>query len=249
LWAGSSGMGSLLKALNRCYDVPETRPFWKKTLLSVGLTVSAGLAVVTAFIVMVGAGAWGEEIAGWFNLDRAFEVTVSIARWPIAVLLMMLAVAFMYRVGPNIEQKFHLVSAGAVLFTLVWLAGSFIFGIYVSNFGAYNATYGALGAVVVLLLWFYLSSAMFLVGAELNALIDSQLDPDAVKDRREKVHAQRKDAEPTPQEELEQTSHGVAPLQPRRDQPESPEGGPLFKPFIAVIGVIAAMFALRRLAR
>jgi membrane protein len=247
LWAAGGGMGALIKALNRTYDVPETRPFWKKTLLAVGLTLTAGLAIILAFIVMVGAGAWGTEVASWFGAGSEFETAVAVLRWPVAILLIMVAVAFLYRVAPNIEQKFHLVSPGAVLFTVVWLLATFAFGIYVSNFSSYNATYGALGGIVVLLLWFYLSSAVLLIGAELNAIIDSQLDPEAVKDRRDKVLAQRADPRPTAQEELEERSQGAQPLQPTARPAR--EGGILTKPFLAVIGVLAAMFALRRFAR
>jgi membrane protein len=248
LWAAASGMGALIKALNRAYDVPETRPFWKKTLLAIGLTLTAGIAIVLAFVAMVGAGAWGKEIASWFNAGSEFETAVAILRWPIAVVLVMLAVAFLYWVAPNIDQKFHLVSPGAVVFTLVWIAATFAFGIYVSNFSSYNATYGALGGIAVLLLWFYISSAVLLIGAEINAIVDSQLDPDAVKDRREKVLAERMNAGPTPQEELEQRNHGADPLLPST-RPQASSGGAFAKPFFAVVGVVAAMFALRRLAR
>jgi hypothetical protein len=194
-----------------------------------------------------------------------------VARWPIAITLMMVAVAVLYWVAPNVEQKFHLVSPGAVMFTLVWAAATFLFGLYVSNFSSYNATYGALGGIVVLLLWFYISSAMFLVGAELNAIIDSQLDPDAVRDRREKaLEATRK---PTEQERVEEQAHGVPPLElqparqetarldpgpPPRTSPAYPgsagaapqERGPgLATKVLAAFGLIAAVFAFRRATR
>jgi membrane protein len=249
LWAASGGMGALIKALNRAYDVPETRPFWRKTLLAIGLTLSAGLALVAAVIVMVAAAAWGEEIAGWFGAGDAFRWMVSIARWPIAVALIMTSLAVIYYVAPNIEQRFTLVSPGAVLCTVVWLAGTYAFGIYVAHFSSYNATYGALGGIVVLLLWFYLSAAMVLVGAELNALIDSQVDPEAVEDRRRKVIEQRATAKPTPQEEMEQRNHGKEPLQGRPPSQERERGNGLAGPVFTALGVLAAMFALRRLAR
>ena len=244
LWAAGGGMGALIKALNRAYDVPETRPYWKKTLLALGMTISAGFVVMAAFIVLIGAGAWGEDIAGWVGADAAFAVTLAIIRWPIAALLIMTAVALLYRLAPNVEQKFHLLSAGAVLFALVWLPATFAFSIYVSNFGTFNATYGALGGVVVLLLWFYLSSVVLLVGAELNAMIHAQVDEEGVEDRRQKVIEERRDADPTPQEEFEKVNHGKEPL-----RPAGHGGGLLSSPIIAAAGVIAAVFAFRRLAK
>ncbi len=245
LWAAGGGMGALIKALNRAYDVPETRPFWKKTLLALLMTLSAGVAVMAAFIILVGAGAWGEDIAGWIGADSAFAMTLTIVRWPIAVVLIMGAVALLYRLAPNIDQKFHFVSAGAVLFALVWLPATFAFSIYVSNFGSFNATYGALGGVVVLLLWFYVSSVVLLVGAELNAMIHAQVDIEGVEDRRQKVFEARRDAEPTPQEAFEEEHHGKAPL-----RPEGRERTGIFSsPLLTAAGLIAAFFALRKLAR
>lgn len=245
LWAASSGVGALIKALNRAYDVPETRPFWKRTLLAVGLTVTGGAAMIGAFVVMVGAGAWGEDIAGWFGADRAFELTITVVRWPLAVLLLMCSVALLYYLAPNIEQKFRFISPGAVIFTIAWLAATFLFSIYVGNFSSYNATYGALGGIVVLLLWFYLSSVVLLIGAEINAMIDAQLDPDAVEDRRQKVIQARREAPPTPQEEFERDVHGKQPLRPATE-----EGGTgLRGPALAALGLVAAFFAARRFAR
>ena len=245
LWAAGGGMGALIKALNRAYDVPETRPFWKRTLLALGMTLSAGVAVMAAFIILVGAGAWGEEIAGWFGADRAFTVALMVVRWPIALLLIMAAVALLYRIAPNIDQKFHLVSAGAVLFALVWLPATFAFSIYVSNFGSFNATYGALGGVVVLLLWFYVSSVVLLVGAELNAMIHAQVDEEGVLDRRQKVIDARRNAEPTPQEEFERANHGKEPLRPGGHE----RGGIVSTPLLAMAALIATVFAIRRVAK
>lgn len=245
LWAAGGGMGALIKALNRAYDVPETRPFWKRTLLALGMTLSAGATVMAAFIILVGAGAWGEDIAGWIGADSAFAVTLMIVRWPIAVVLIMAAVALLYRLAPNVDQKFHFLSAGAVLFALVWLPATFAFSIYVSNFGSFNATYGALGGVVVLLLWFYVSSVVLLVGAELNAMIHAQVDEEGVEDRRAKVDEARRDAEPTPQEKFEEENYGKRP-----QRPAGRDGKGIFaSPLLTAAGLIAAFFALRRIAR
>ncbi|HEX6030756.1 MAG TPA: YihY/virulence factor BrkB family protein [Tepidiformaceae bacterium] len=246
VWASAGGISALIKALDRAYDVPETRPWWRKTVLSVGLTMTAGLFVVAAFLAVVTIGVWGKDIADSLGAAGVYDWVVRIGRWVVPVLLVMVAVAILYWAAPNIDQKFRFVSPGSVLFTVAWAVGTWAFSLYVGNFGSYNATYGALGGVVVLLLWFYLTSIMLLVGAELNALIDVQLDPAAVRDRREKVLRQRREERPTAIEEMEQRNHGL-------EQPgaagEERRGGMSAGPLVAVLGVFAAMFAIRRLVR
>lgn len=171
LWAASSGVRSLMKAVNRAYDCNEARPFARRYGLSVGLTLLAGTFILVAFSVLVIGQFAIEGLVDRAGFGNAGRWLVSLARWPIALALLMGAMAFVYWAAPNLALPFRWVSPGAVVFAIVWLLATFGLGIYVANFGSYNATYGTLGGVIVLLLWFYITSYLMLVGAELNALL------------------------------------------------------------------------------
>jgi membrane protein len=172
LWSASIGVRSLMNAMNRAYDVEEGRPTWKLMLLAVGYTI--GLA----FILLATAGLMitGPQVMEWLASQIGLkEIVVTLwtwLRWPVIVILMMLVVALIYYVTPDVEQQFRFITPGSVLAVIVWIAASVAFGIYVQNFGNYDATYGSIGAVIVLLLYFYISAAVLLFGAEMNAVIE-----------------------------------------------------------------------------
>ena len=171
LWSASVGVMSLIEALNVAYDVPERRPTWRLYLLSLLYTIGLAILMVAAAALMV----LGPQAASWaasrLGLDEAFVVVWNWLRWPLAVLLLMLAVSVVYYVGPNIRQRFRFITPGAILSVVVWIVASVAFGFYVQNFADYSATYGSIGAVVVLMFYFYLSAAVLLFGAEINAVI------------------------------------------------------------------------------
>lgn len=171
LWSASVGVMSLIEALNVAYDVAERRPAWRLYLLSVLYTVGLALLMVGAAALMV----LGPQAAGWVSarlgLDAVFVLLWNWARWPLAVLLLMLVISVVYYVGPNVRQRFRFITPGAILSVVVWIAASVAFGFYVQNFADYSATYGSIGAVVILMLYFYLSAAVLLFGAEINAVI------------------------------------------------------------------------------
>ena len=187
IWAASGAMKALIKALNRVYHVPETRPFWKSTSLTLAMTLAGSICILGSFALLVATQAFGSDIAGALGAGGAFELTVAVVRWPIVIVLVMLAVGLIYWLAPNIEVPFRLVSPGAVTFTVVWLITAIAFGVYVANFGSYNKTYGTLGGVVVLLTWLYLSNLMLLLGAEINATLETPApavsQPSPVPDR------------------------------------------------------------------
>jgi membrane protein len=171
LWSASVGVMSLIEALNVAYDVPERRPTWRLYLLSLLYTVGLAILMIAAAALMV----LGPQAASWaasrLGLDEVFVVVWNWLRWPLAVLLLMLAVSVVYYVGPNIRQRFRFITPGAILSVVVWIVASVAFGIYVQNFADYSATYGSIGAVVILMFYFYLSAAVLLFGAEINAVI------------------------------------------------------------------------------
>jgi membrane protein len=171
IWASSAAFKALMKNMNRIHEVDESRSLVARYAISLGLTLlSAGL-LVGAFAVFFIGQIYGPEIAGEIGLEDTASGLLSLARWPVAVVMVMVAMAFMYWLAPNTAMKLRWISPGAVFFTLGWVVASFAFGLYVSNFGSYNATYGALGGVVVLLIWFYITAYLILLGAEVNAVV------------------------------------------------------------------------------
>ncbi len=171
LWAAASGIRSLMKALNTAYDVEETRPVWKMFLLSILYTIGLAILVIAAVAMMLLGPQAMEWLADQVGLGGAFVTVWTWLRWPLAVVLLTLAAAVIYYVSPNVEQPFTFITPGSFIAVVVWILASIGFSIYVSNFGNYNATYGSLGGVIVMLLYFFISAAVLLLGAEINAEI------------------------------------------------------------------------------
>ena len=172
LWSSSAALAAVTDALNRAYDIDEGRPWWKVRLLAIGLTIGLALFVVSAFTLVVAGPELAEVIASRIGLGDAFTVTWKIVQWPIAFALVALGIGLIYYFAPDADQDWAWVTPGSVLATLLWLLASLAFRLYVTNFADYNATYGSLGGVIVLMLWFYISGLAILTGAELNAEIE-----------------------------------------------------------------------------
>jgi membrane protein len=221
IWASSGAMKAMIKAMNRAYNVPETRSFWQTTLLAIGMTVAATIGIVGALIVYASTTGWVGTIAGWFGAGRAFEVAVLVARWPLIVLLVLGGVGLLYRLAPNLYVPFKWITPGSVLFTTVWIGATLGFGLYVTHFGSYNKTYGALGGVVVLMTWLYLTNFLLLAGAELNAMLDAELDPQKLAERRAPTLRSAALADGAPLTGNE----GLGSIGPRQPQPSVSEGG------------------------
>jgi membrane protein len=167
IWAASGGMAALVRALNTAYDVEETRPFWKVRGLAVLTTLVIAAILLAAALIAVATPA----VAGALGPVGAVLVWV---RLPLAALLMMLVLALLYRYLPNTGQRFQLITPGAIAAVILWVVASWGFSLYVSNFGKYEASYGALGGVVVFLLWMWISSQVVLLGAEINSLLEQR---------------------------------------------------------------------------
>jgi membrane protein len=171
LWSASSGVQGLVKGLNVVYDERETRGFLKLRSLSLFLTLGAILVAVIALALIAVFPAVIDNL----GLGRAGELAASIARWVVLALLVLGALAVVYRFAPDrASPRWRWVSWGAVVALALWLLGSIGFSWYVDNFGKYNQTYGALAAVIILLLWLFLSAFAVLLGAELDAEIERQ---------------------------------------------------------------------------
>ncbi len=171
LWSAPSTILLLMVALNAAYEVEETRPIWKRLLLSIGHTLGlAVLIIIATALMMVGprAVAW---FANEIGIGTLFVGLWTWLRWPLAALVLMLVVAIAYYVVPDVDEPFRFVSPGAVLAVIGWLAVSLGFSYYVASFANYGAVYGNLSAVIVLLVEFFISASVLLLGAEVNAAI------------------------------------------------------------------------------
>jgi len=168
LWAASGAAKAIIKALNRVNQSQETRSFWKRTGISLGLVIVATGGLVCAAALYLLTSTWGTELANYFGAGSLFSIALSVVVWPIAIALLTVGVATVYRYAPAGGVPFRAASWGAVVFVAVFLLTSVLFGLYVSSFGTYNKTYGTLGGVVVLLTWLYITNLALLGGAELD---------------------------------------------------------------------------------
>jgi membrane protein len=171
LWSASAAILSTMNALNEVFEVRERRSGWKRFLVAFGYTLAlSALLVLSAAFMMLGPEVMS-CLAGFVNLSETFVAIWNWIRWPIVLLLMMLVVSLVYYAAPNLQQPYRLITAGAVVAVIIWIVASLAFGYYVQNFGNYNKTYGSLGAVVVLLMYFFITAAVMLYGAEVNAAL------------------------------------------------------------------------------
>jgi membrane protein len=177
IWSSSAAMVAIIDALNHAYDVAEWRPWWKRRLVALGLTIALALFIIVSLaLVLVGPDA-ARRVAGWVGAAPAAVFLWSLLRWPVMVALIVFGVDLVYHFAPNRRTRWEWITPGAVLATVLWIASSFAFKFYVVNFGNYTATYGAIGGIIVTMLWFYVSSLAILIGAELNGVIQSQPPP------------------------------------------------------------------------
>lgn len=175
LWSSSAAVRSLMQALNAAYDVRETRPLWLRIPLSLFYTLGLVLMLMVLTALMILGPQAMDWIAAQVGLQDFVVLLWALLRWPLMILLMMMAVAVIYNVAPCVRHRFRFITPGSVLAVLAWVAASLAFGFYVKHFGNYNAMYGSVGAIIVLLLYFYISAAVLLLGAELNAVIEEHL--------------------------------------------------------------------------
>jgi membrane protein len=190
LWSSSAAMTAIIDTLNRAYDVEESRPWWKVRLTAVVLTFGTAVFILVSFALVIVGPTLAEYLADWWYLGVAFEWTWKVLQWPLVFALASIGIAIIYYFAPDVEQDWVWLTPGSIVATTLWLLATLAFKYYVVNLGEYSETYGVLGAVMVLMLWFYLSGLVILVGAELNAEIE-HASPYG-KDPGEKVPGQKR---------------------------------------------------------
>jgi membrane protein len=174
LYSASRGVDALRKTLNLAYDVKESRKWWRTELVAFGMTIGGAVLVLISIALLTAGGAAGFWLARHLGIAHQYVLVWRWLRWPITALVMMLCVALAYYVLPDVKQKFKFITPGSVIGTIIWLLGTWGFAVYAANFGSYNVTYGSIGGVIVLLTWFYISGFIFLMGGEMNAIIEHQ---------------------------------------------------------------------------
>ncbi len=190
LWSGSAGMSSIMDALNHCYRVKDARPYWKRTLISIALTITISALTVVALVIVL----YGADIARFAGAHTGLSaVTLTIwelAQWPVAFLFVAFALALIYYWTPDTEQKWEWITPGSLIGVVLWSGASMLFRVYLRYFNSYGRTYGSVGAVIVLLFWLYITAMAILAGGEINSEIEDAAakrgHPDA-KEAGEKV--------------------------------------------------------------
>lgn len=183
LWLFAGSGAALLKAMNRVYEIEETRPFWERYLVGLWLTVLGGSVLVVAIGLMslgqlLSQQAGGDAAPGWIS------TVLSIVRWPMLALVLCIEATVVFRVAPNAKPPWRFITPGALLFVGGWLLASGLFVLYVDKSGGYAQTYGVMGGVIVLLLWLQITAYALLLGAELNDLLEH---PSADRCRQQQV--------------------------------------------------------------
>ena len=170
LWSASGYIGAFMRVSNVIYEVDEGRPIWKLRPLQMLVTLVMLLLVVVGAVAVVVSGPLADAVGSALGLSDSFVSVFKIAKWPILLLIVMLIVSVLYWASPNAKLPgFKFVTPGSALAVVVWVVGSLVFAFYVANFGSYNKTYGALGGVVVFLVWLWLTNVAILLGHQLNA--------------------------------------------------------------------------------
>ncbi len=172
IFSASGGMTAVIDALNHAYDITEGRSWWKVRLIAIGLVIVLGIfTLVSLALIMVGPSLAG-HVADAVGLGPAFALFWRIIEWPIAFVLVATGIGIVYWKGPDAEQDWVWITPGSLLATILWVIASLAFRVYLAHFNSYNATYGALGGIMIMLLWLYITGIVLLVGAEMNAEIE-----------------------------------------------------------------------------
>jgi membrane protein len=173
LWSASGYVNAFSRAMNRIYGIQEGRPIWKLRPITLLVTVLAIAVAVIAAILLAVSGPIAQQIGDAIGVGGTVVIIWNIVKWPILVILVIIVVAVLYYATPNIKQpKFRWMSVGSLVGLVIWALASVAFAFYAANFSKYNATYGAIGGIILFLLWIWISNNALLFGAELDAELE-----------------------------------------------------------------------------
>ncbi|REJ09937.1 YihY/virulence factor BrkB family protein [Halobacillus trueperi] len=166
LWSASNGINAFIQSSNLAYNVEETRSFIKVRLLSIVLTIGMILAIIVALLLPV----FGQVLIDMINMPSQTAILLQVLRWTLSIVVIGAVLMALYHFAPNKNIPFKHILPGAIITAVLWQLISLAFSFYVSNFGNYSATYGSLGGIIILMLWFFLTGIILMVGAEINVI-------------------------------------------------------------------------------
>ena len=173
MWAGSGGMSSLISALNIAYGVRDSRSWLKGRLRAIALTIGISALIVAALMIVLYGGTIAEYVGAKLDLADITVLFWKVAEWVVALGFVVLSFALIYYYGPDLkEQHWYWITPGSLVGVVLWLAVSFVFRVYLHFFNNYSKSYGSLGAVIILMFWFYVTGFAFLIGGEINSEIE-----------------------------------------------------------------------------
>jgi membrane protein len=175
LWGVSGAFRSVMEAMNVMYEIEEERPLWKQYLISILLSLGVAALLLFSLVLIVFGPKIGGAIADVVGLGYVFQLVWNVVQWPVLVGIVLFAFALVYYFAPDVEQRFKWVSPGSIVAVAVWLLFSLLFSLYVNKFSSFNATYGSLAGIIVLMLYIYYSSFIMLIGAEMNQVIEEHI--------------------------------------------------------------------------
>jgi membrane protein len=169
VWSASGYVAAFMRASNAIYDIPEGRPIWKTMPIRIGVTLTSLVLLSASAIAVVVSGPLARKAGDLLGMGSAAVTAWSIAKWPVMLVAITFLFSLLYWASPNVKQGFKWVTPGGILALVMWLVASAGFAFYVANFGSYNKTYGSLAAVIIFLVWLWISNTALLLGVELNA--------------------------------------------------------------------------------
>lgn len=172
LWSASNGINSVIKSMNTAYNIEEKRSMIVTRLIAIALTIFMLFVIIIAFLLPVFGQRIGEYLFSFIGLSEDFLVVWNAMRWGISSIIIFLVLLALYRMAPSRRVYFADAAVGAIVATILWQIVSLTFSFYVNSAGNFSATYGSLGGVIILMLWFYLSGMIIIFGGEVNALIE-----------------------------------------------------------------------------
>jgi membrane protein len=173
IWFASGGMTSLMSALNGVYGVNERRSWVKVRAISFVLTIAISLLIILALVIVLSGGYLANQVGAYFGLHDAAVLTSRVVQWPVAIAFVTFSFSLIYYFAPDLEeQHWYWITPGSILGVLLWIGASFAFRAYLHFFNTYSRTYGSLGAVMILMMWLYVTGFAFLLGGDINAHIE-----------------------------------------------------------------------------